>query len=118
MNPSANHTVTRLASSECLAGLLRNRWLDSIGIGGWFRRNTQPADRGCADRPGRAGADAARRWRAVERPQGRGLDGGTTRPGAGAPAARLGSAEADRLVASGAATAASAGGDARAEGGL
>ncbi len=82
------------------------------------RPGGEPADRRRAGRPGRAGADAARRRRAVERPQGRGLDGGTARPRAGASAARLGGAEADRLVPSGAATAASAGGDARAAGGL
>src|SRR5919107_2196265 len=78
----------------------------------------EPADRRRAGRPGRAGAHAARRRRAVERPRGRRLDGGTARPRAGAPAARLGGAEADRLVDPGAAAAASAGGDARAAGGL
>jgi hypothetical protein len=61
----------------------------------------QPADRGRAGRPGRAGADAARRRRAVERPQGRRLDRAPSRPGTGAPAARPGGAEADRLVAPG-----------------
>src|SRR4051812_2566848 len=78
----------------------------------------EPADQRGAGRPGRAGADAARRRRAVERAEGRDLDGAAAWPGAGASAARLGSAEADRLVPSGATTAASAGGHARAAGGL
>jgi hypothetical protein len=78
----------------------------------------QPADRRRAGRPGRAGADAARRRRAVERPQGRRLDRAPSRPGTGAPAARLGGAEADRLVAPGTTAAAPAGGDARAAGRL
>src|ERR687897_264789 len=60
--------------------------------------------------------DAARRRRAVERPQGRRLDGAAARPRARASAARLGGAEADRLVPSGAAAAACARGNARAAG--
>src|SRR5215217_1226282 len=47
-----------------------------------------------------------------ERPQGRRLDGGASRPGEGAPAARLGGPEADRLVGPGAAAAARARGSA------
>jgi transposase len=54
----------------------------------------------------------------VERPEGGGLDGAASRPGEGAPAARLGGAEADRLVAPGAAAAACAGRRARAAGRL
>ena len=50
----------------------------------------------------------------MERPQGGGLDGTAPRTGEGAPAARLGGAAADRLVAAGAAAAAHARGDARA----
>ena len=34
--------VTRLGSSECPAGFVRNRWLVSIGIDGCNRRNTHP----------------------------------------------------------------------------
>jgi len=54
----------------------------------------------------------------VERPQGRRLDGAAPRAAEGAPAARLGGAEADRLVAPGAAAAARAGGGTRGAGGL
>jgi transposase len=54
----------------------------------------------------------------VERPQGRRLDGGASRPGEGAPAARLGGAEADRLVDPGAAAAACARRDTRGAGGV
>src|SRR5918912_701739 len=61
---------------------------------------------------------AARGRRAVERPQGRRLDGGAPRPGEGAPAARLGGPEAHRLVDPGATAAAPAGGDTRAAGGV
>src|ERR671913_2145789 len=62
--------------------------------------------RGGALRLGRAGDGAARGRRALERPQGRHLDGAAPRSGQGAPAARLGGAEADRLVDPGAAAAA------------
>src|SRR5918998_2621748 len=78
----------------------------------------EPADQRCAGRPGRAAADATRGRRAVERAEGRGLDGAPAWPGAGASAARLGRAAADRVVPSGAAPAASQGGNARAERGL
>jgi hypothetical protein len=54
----------------------------------------------------------------VERPQGRPLDGATSRPGEGACAARPGGPEADRLVRPGAAAAACARGHARAAGRL
>ena len=54
------------------------------------RPGGEPADRGWAGRLGRAGAPAARGWRAVERPQGRRLDGAAARPRARPPAARLG----------------------------
>jgi transposase len=54
----------------------------------------------------------------VERPQGRRLDGGASRPAEGASATRLGGAEADRLVHPGAAAAARARGHARAAGGV
>ncbi len=53
----------------------------------------------------------------MERPQGRGLDGAAPRPGEGASAARLGGAEAGRLVAPGAAAAARARRGARGAGG-
>src|ERR687889_370357 len=74
----------------------------------WPRRNA--ADRSGAGRPGQAGAEAARGWRRVERPQGGGLDGAAPRPGEGASATRLGGAAADRLGAAGAAAPACAGG--------
>ena len=54
----------------------------------------------------------------MERPEGRVLDGAAPRPGEGAPAARLGGAEADQLVGPGAAAAPPAGGDTRAAGEL
>ena len=60
----------------------------------------------------------ARRWRAMEWPEGRRLDGAASRPDAGASAAWLGGAEAHRLVGPGAAAAAPAGGDARTAGRL
>src|ERR687894_2313706 len=82
------------------------------------RQGRQPADRRGARRLGRAGAGSARGRRGVERPQGGGLDGAASRPGEGAPAARLGGAAADRLVAAGAAAAACARRGARGAGGL
>src|SRR5919206_2855601 len=82
------------------------------------RQARQPADRRGALRLGRAGADAARGRRGVERPQGRRLDGAAPWAAEGAPAARLGGAEAHRLVGPGAAAAACARGDARAAGRL
>ena len=69
-------------------------------LGDQRRRNGRAATllRRCAVRLVRAGTDAARgRW-GVERPQGGRLDGAASRLGAGASAARLGSAAADRLV--------------------
>src|SRR5918997_287749 len=69
-----------------------------------------------AARPDRARQGTARGRRSVERPQGRPLDGAASRPGEGAPAARLGGAEADRLVHPSAAAAACARGHARAAG--
>ena len=82
----------------------------------WPHRHA--ADRRCAVRLVRAGTDAARGRRGVERPQGGRLDGAASRLGAGASAARLGSAAADRLVHPGAAAAACAGGDPRGAGDL
>src|SRR5918997_439762 len=82
------------------------------------RQGRQPAHPGPAGRLGRAGDGAARGRRGVERPQGRPLDGATSRPGKGACAARLGGAAADRLVRPGAAAAACARGHARAAGRL
>src|SRR5215212_1899381 len=76
---------------------------------GWPHRNA--ADRSGAGRLGRAAEGTARGRRAVERPRGRGLDGGASRPGEGASATRPGSAAADRLVAPGAPTEACARGD-------
>src|SRR3712207_651544 len=75
----------------------------------WPHRNA--ADRSGAGRLGQAVEGTARGQRAVEWPQGGGLDGTASRPGEGASAARLGCAAADRLVAAGAAAAACARGD-------
>src|SRR5829696_297741 len=78
----------------------------------------KPAHPRGAVRLGRAAEAAARGWRAVERPQGRGLDGAASWSGGGASAARLGGAEAARVVAPGpAAAAAPPHGYARAAGG-
>src|SRR5918997_199111 len=82
----------------------------------WPHRHA--ADRSGAVRLVRAGTDAARGRRAVERPQGGRLDGAASRLGAGASAARLGGAAADRLVHPGAAAATCAGGDPRGAGDL
>src|SRR3712207_3614057 len=71
---------------------------------------------GGAVRFGRAAEGAARGWRAVERPQGRGLDGAASRPGVGASAARLGGAEAARVVGPGSPAAAPPLGHTRAAG--
>src|SRR5215217_2027032 len=57
----------------------------------------KPAHPRGAVRLGRAAEAAARGWRAVERPQGRGLDGAASWSGGGASAARLGGAEAARV---------------------
>src|SRR5918993_4824275 len=81
------------------------------------RQGRQPADRGRAVRLGRAAEGAARRWRAVERPQGGRLDGAASRSGGGASATRLGGAEAARVVGPGPAAAASPLGGPRAAGG-
>src|SRR5215207_7816917 len=77
----------------------------------------KPAHPRGAVRLGRAAEAAARGWRAVERPQGRGLDGAASWSGGGASAARLGGAEAARVVAPGPAAAAPPHGYARAAGG-
>ena len=63
--------VTRLAQryNACGPAALGDRRAAAERPGG------EPADRGWAGRLGRAGAPAARGWRAVERPQGRRLDG-------------------------------------------
>ena len=65
MLPSSDQTAApgRLPS-ECLAGFNRNRWLVSIGIDGWLRRNPHSAPgevaagclRGCTMRVARLGA--------------------------------------------------------------
>ncbi len=39
--PLTNRAATRPGSSECPAGFDRNRWLVSVGIDGWNRRNPQ-----------------------------------------------------------------------------
>src|SRR5215210_1052041 len=82
------------------------------------RPDREPLDPGAADRPRQAGEKAARRWRTVDRPQGRRLDRAAPRLGEGASAARLGSPEADRVVDPGAAPAEPARGHARAAGGV
>jgi hypothetical protein len=42
MLPSSDQTAAPgWLPSECLAGFNRNRWLVSIGIDGWLRRNPQ-----------------------------------------------------------------------------
>src|ERR687898_1861192 len=82
------------------------------------RPDRQPPDPGAAGRPRQAGATAARRRRAVDRPQGRRLDRAAPRLGEGASAARLGSPEADRVVDPDAAAAEPARSDARAAGGV
>src|SRR4051794_24746748 len=87
-------------------------------LGGQRRRNGRAAasDESRAGRPGRAGADTAQGWRALEWLQGRCLDGAAPWPGTGAPTARLGSAATDQLVAPGAAAAATASGNTGAAG--
>src|SRR5215218_1658251 len=77
----------------------------------------EPAHSGVAGRLGPAAEEAARRWRGVERPQGRGVDGAAPRPGGGASAARLGCPATARLVAAVAAPAPPARGGTRRAGG-
>ena len=81
------------------------------------RPGGKPAHPGGAVRLGRAPEGAARGRRAVERPQGRCLDGTASQPGGGASAAWLGGAEAARVVGPGPAAAAPPLGHARAAGG-
>ena len=80
------------------------------------RTGGERTDPGGAGGALRAAARPARGWRPLDWRQGRSLDGGPARRGAGAPTARLGGAEADPMVDPSAAPAAPALGHARAKG--
>ena len=104
--------VTRLAARPNASG--------PAALGDRRRRNGKAASLLTGDVLsgfGRAAEGAARRWRAVERPQGGRLDGAASRSGGGASATRLGGAEAARVVGPGPAAAASPLGGPRAAGG-